>query len=87
MAAFNAAYAKDLSKSRAVLADLPPHPRIVERLNQWLADKNIVLLKDGAFNHYRVARALVPMLDTHTVPDDLGRRFDALFERVHGALG
>jgi len=48
--------------------------------------ESIALLKDGGFNHYRVARSLIPLLDTDTVKDDLGKRFDALFERVQGAL-
>jgi predicted ATP-dependent endonuclease of OLD family len=86
LAAFNAAYAKELGQNKAALADLPQHPRIVERINQWLAARNIVLLKDGGFNHYRVARSLVPLLDTDTVTDVLGKRFDALFERVQVVL-
>lgn len=87
LAAFNAAYSKELGQKKALLPGLLQHPRIVERINQWLATENILLLKDGGFNHYRVARSLVPLLDTHTVGDDLGKRFDALFERLQGALG
>jgi hypothetical protein len=86
IAAFNAAYAKELGRSRAALNELPKRSRIVERINQWLVAKELVLLKDGGFNHYRVARALAPMLNEKVVTADLAKRFDALFERVHAAL-
>jgi len=48
--------------------------------------KNIPLLKDGGFNHYRVAQALLPCLSATTLgPADL-QRFEDLFARVNSAL-
>lgn len=57
--AFIRAYSKELKGTRLAVADLGSHPRIVERINQWLEAKNIPLLKDGGFNHYRVAQARI----------------------------
>jgi hypothetical protein len=84
--AFNRAYSKELKGTRLAVADLGSHPRIVERINHWLAAKNIPLLKDGGFNHYRVAQALLPCLNATTLaPADL-QRFEDLFARVNSAL-
>src|SRR5439155_1765275 len=84
--AFNRAYSKELKGTPLTVADLGSHPRIVERINQWLAVKNIPLLKDGGFNHYRVAQALLPCLNATTLaPEDL-KRFEDLFARVNSAL-
>jgi predicted ATP-dependent endonuclease of OLD family len=84
--AFNRAYSKELKGTPLTVADLGSHPRIVERINQWLAVKNIPLLKDGGFNHYRVAQALLPCLNPTTLaPEDL-QRFEDLFARVNTAL-
>jgi hypothetical protein len=55
------------------------HPRIVERINQWLDANNVPLLKNGGFNHYRVAQALLPCLNATTLaPEDL-QCFEDLF--------
>ena len=84
--AFNAAYAKELKGTTLAVADLGQHPRIIERINQWLKGKGITLLKDGGFNHYRVAQALLPRLTAAALsPGDL-ERFEKLFSRVNGAL-
>ena len=84
--AFNRAYSKELKGTPLTVADLGSNPRIVERINQWLAVKNIPLLKDGGFNHYRVAQALLPCLNATTLaPEDL-KRFEDLFARVNSAL-
>lgn len=84
--AFNATYKKELKGATLGATDLPPHPRIVERINQWLKGKSITLLKDGGFNHYRVAQVLLPMLtDTSLSAPDFDR-FEKLFAHVNGAL-
>ncbi len=83
---FNAAYAKELKGANLTLSDLRPHPRIVQRINQWLEEKGIILLKDGGFNHYRVAQALVPKLTDTTLSTTDIERFDKLFARVNLAL-
>ncbi len=85
--AFNAAYAKELAGTTLAVADLGQHPRIIERISQWLKGKDITLLKDGGFNHYRVAQALLPRLTAAALsPADIGR-FEMLFARVNSALG
>lgn len=84
--AFNAAYAKELKGAALAVADLAQHSRMIERINQWLKGKGITLLKDGGFNHYRVAQALLPRLTAAALsPGDL-ERFEKLFARVNGAL-
>ncbi|HEY1803431.1 MAG TPA: AAA family ATPase [Terracidiphilus sp.] len=84
--AFNAAYEKELGNSTATVGSLPKHPRIVERINQWLKTEKISLLRDGGFNHYRVAQALLPKL----TPSSLGAQeidsFAKLFEKLNKAL-
>jgi hypothetical protein len=83
---FNAAYAKELKGSSLTVAELGHHPRIIEQINQWLKAKGINLLRDGGFNHYRVAQALLPMLtDTSLSALDFAR-FEKLFDRVNGLL-
>lgn len=79
--AFNAAYAKELKGVNVTEVDLPPRPRIVERLNAWLQDKDIVLLKAGGYNHYRVAQALLPLLTDKTDPAVVAR-FKAIFAKI-----
>jgi predicted ATP-dependent endonuclease of OLD family len=84
--AFNAAYAKELTGNALTVAALGKHPRIIERINRWLDSKGINLRKDGGFNHYRVAYALVPMLtDNSLSASDIGR-FEQLFARVNSLL-
>jgi hypothetical protein len=62
---------------------LGAQPRMIERINHWLTAKNIMLLKDGGFNHYRVAQAVLPALTSAKLkPDEL-----ACFERLFSKLG
>lgn len=84
--AFNAAYAKELQGITLSQADLAHHPRIVERINKWLEAKGITLLKDGGFNHYRVAQALLPLLTSNSVASTGLERFEKLFARLNSAL-
>lgn len=86
VAAFNTAYAKELAGTVLNKEDLGSHPRVVERINQWIKAKDIALLKDGGFNHYRVAQAVLPLLTAATLkPDDL-TRFERLFARIGEVL-
>ena len=40
---------------------------MIEQINQWLKAKGVTLLKDGGFNHYRVAQAILPALTAETI--------------------
>ena len=81
--AFNIAYAKELAGNNLDPADLGKHPRTVERINQWLKAKGITLLKDGGFNHYRVAQAILPMLTAANLGADGLAPFEKLFNRIN----
>ena len=84
--AFNATYVKELKGTTLAVADLGQHPRIIERINQWLKGKGITLLKDGGFNHYRVAQTLLPRLAVAALsPGDL-ECFERLFAKVNIVL-
>ena len=83
---FNADYARELKGTTLTLAELGQQPRMVERINQWLKGKGITLLRDGGFNHYRVAQALLPRLTDASVPAADLDRFERLFARVNAAL-
>ena len=86
IAAFNEAYAKELNGDVLTAAELGAQPRMIERINHWLKQKGIALLKDGGFNHYRVAQAALPKLTGAALkPEDLGR-FQRVFERIHAAI-
>lgn len=86
IAAFNAAYARELGSVILTADKLGAHPRMVERINQWLKEKGIKLLKDGGFNHYRVAQAVLPKLTAATLRAEDLARFERLIDRVIGAL-
>lgn len=86
IAAFNTAYAKELKGVMVTADELGAHPRMVERINQWLKQKGIALLKDGGFNHYRVAQAVLPKLTTEALKAEDLARFERLFGRIHEAL-
>ena len=49
--------------------------------------KGITLLKDGGFNHYRVAQAVLPALTEAALKPAELARFEGLFDRVRSALG
>lgn len=86
VSAFNAAYGKELKGTVLSAAQLGQHPRIVERINQWLKGSGIALLKDGGFNHYRVAVALLPMLTDKSLSTADFERFEKLFTKVNTLL-
>jgi predicted ATP-dependent endonuclease of OLD family len=84
--AFKAAHKKELQGATLAVADLGPGPRILERINQWLKGKGIMLLKDGGFNHYRVAQALLPKLTKTSLSQPALESFEKLFTRVNTLL-
>jgi predicted ATP-dependent endonuclease of OLD family len=87
IAAFNAAYAKELNGVVLKAANLGAQPRMIERINHWLKAKGITLLKDGGFNHYRVAQAVLPALTAAMLKPEELARFERLFDRVHSVVG
>lgn len=86
VAAFNSAYAKELKGVKLTVGELGPQPRMIERINHWLKAKGIALLKEGGFNHYRVAQAIMPALTPASLKPEDFVRFEKLFMRVHEAL-
>lgn len=86
IAAFNQAYAMELNGLTLTVPELGSQPRIIERINQWLKEKDITLLKDGGFNHYRVAQAVLPALTAATLKPDELERFERLFSKVGEVL-
>ncbi len=86
IAAFNQTYAKELNGVTLTAAALGAQPRMIERINHWLKTKNITLLKDGGFNHYRVAQAVLPALTTATLKPDELTRFERLFSKIGEVL-
>ncbi|PPT84317.1 hypothetical protein XarzCFBP7410_10600 [Xanthomonas arboricola pv. zantedeschiae] len=86
IAAFNQAYARELNGLTLTVAELGSQPRMIERVNQWLKAKDITLLKDGGFNHYRVAQAVLPALTAATLKPDELERFERLFSKVGEVL-
>lgn len=84
--AFNRTYAKELKATTLKAKDLGKEPRIVARIDKWLAAKGIKLLNDGGFNHYRVAQALLQTLTADSFKPDELARFERLFSRVAEVL-
>lgn len=84
--AFNQTYANELSGRTLTVPDLGPQPRVVDRINHWLKANNITLLKDGGFNHYRVAQAVLPVLTESAFTVQELARFETLFKQVGAAL-
>ena len=86
IAAFNQVYAKELKGLKLTAAELEEQPRIIERINHRLKAKGITLLKDGGFNRYRVAQALLPALTTDVLKPEELARFERLFAKVTEVL-
>jgi hypothetical protein len=86
IAAFNRAYAKELNGVAPTAADLGAQPRMIERINHWLNAKVITLLKDGGFNHYRVAQAVLPALTLAALQPKELARFERLFAKIGKVL-
>lgn len=86
IAAFNQAYAKELNGVTLTAAELGAQPRMIERINHWLKAKGITLLKDGGFNHYRVAETLLPALTATALSPEKLAPFERLFAKVGEVL-
>ncbi len=86
IAAFNKAYSKELNGVTLAIGELGSQPRMVERINQWLKGKGIALMKDGGFNHYRVAQAILPALTATSLNTEELARFERLFTRIADVL-
>lgn len=86
IAAFNQAYATELNGVTLTAADLGAQPCIIERINYWLKAKGVRLLKDGGFNHYRVAQAILPALKANEFKPEELERFERLFAKVAEVL-
>lgn len=86
IAAFNVVYAEELNGLMLKADELGSQPRIIERINQWLKAKGVTLLKDGGFNHYRVAQAVLPTLTPATLKPDEMQRFERLFSKIGEVL-
>lgn len=86
IAAFNQAYARELKGLTMTAAELDEQPRIIGRINHWLKTKGITLLKDGGFNRYRVAQAILPALTAEVLKPEELERFERLFAKVTEVL-
>lgn len=84
--AFNKAYNKELGENKLDSVGLGEHPRIVEKINQWLKLNNIALLKNGGFNHYRVAQVLLPLISKKKVDSEIIERFRNIFDKLNSTL-
>jgi hypothetical protein len=84
--AFNSVYKNDLEGKELTEALLSQHPRVIERINGWLKNEGIVLKKDGGFNHYRVAQAMLPILTLGTFSTEQMTAIETMFNRVNNAL-
>jgi predicted ATP-dependent endonuclease of OLD family len=84
--AFNKTYKKDLGSKSLTLKMLGQHPRMVERINEWLKKEGILLLKDGGYNHYRVAQTFISELTLDNLSDDEIARYEAMFVQLNAAL-
>jgi energy-coupling factor transporter ATP-binding protein EcfA2 len=84
--AFNSTYSSELGGMTVDVAELGQHPRIVERINEWLKAKGVNVLKAGGFNHYRVAQALLPRLTVKSFSSRQLASFEQLFDRLNALL-
>lgn len=78
---FSKAFAK-LLKAKVKESDLQSGPRIIGRLQSYIASKGIVLRPSGGFNHYTVAAWFVSNPPA-TLDADTLSRFEALFKAVN----
>ncbi|HEX5647414.1 MAG TPA: AAA family ATPase, partial [Nitrospira sp.] len=86
LAAFNQAYVTELKGVTLTAAELGEQPHITERINHWLKAKGITLLRDGGFNRYRVAQAILPALKADMFKPEELDRFERLFAKVTEVL-
>lgn len=81
---FNAAFEKQLPDA-ITEEDLPTGDRIVQRLEQYLKTKKIMLRPSGGFNHYAVA-ARFASSPPKTLDAATTARFKALFVSINGVF-
>jgi len=86
LTAFNNAYKEELDGKSVTVGDLGAHPRVVERINQWLKREKVSLMKDGGYNHYRTMQAVLPLLDGKSLTADSRRSFERLFAQIASML-
>jgi predicted ATP-dependent endonuclease of OLD family len=86
ISAFNSIYSKDLNGLTLTENDLGEHPRIVQRINNWLNEKDFQILKDGGFNHYRVAQAVLSELSAEKLKASALTNFERLFVKLFEIL-
>lgn len=79
---FGQAFAKQLAGTLPTEADLPPRPRIIDRLEAWLEAKQIELRPSGGFNHYTVAAAFSAK-PPKKLSKEMQQRFAALFDAMN----
>jgi hypothetical protein len=81
----NAAFAQDLQAPLDLNA-LPPHPRVVVRIEKFLEANP--LKNNVGFNHFKPAAFLASNIDTLKagIPDTTLARFEAAFTRLNGLL-
>ncbi len=82
---FNAAFTKQLGETKIVESDLPKGDRIVERLERYIAAKNIVIRPTGGFNHYAVASRFAAA-PPKSIDAATKKRFKALFTSINAML-
>lgn len=84
--AFNLAYAQKLGSAKLKVGDLGKHPRIIERINEWLRSQSIQLRASGGFNHYLVAQQLTTLIDAESVSSDTWDRIEEMFSQLSASL-
>ncbi len=82
---FNTTFTKELDGIAVAESDLPQGDRIVQRLEQHIKDKKLILRPSGGFNHYAVAAKFASTppksLDASTIA-----RFKALFAAINAVF-
>ena len=84
--AFNLAYAPKLGSTKLKVGDLGKHPRIIERINEWLRAESIQLRASGGFNHYLVAQQLTTLIDADSLSADTWDRIEEMFSQLSASL-
>ena len=82
---FNKSFGKQLGGTVITESDLPPGPRIIERIDRFLESKSIRLRPSGGFNHYTVAAEFASHPPA-SVDSDTLKRFEELFKAVNALL-
>lgn len=81
---FNKTFDKKIPE-KIKASDLPSGTRIVERINRYLKEKNILLRPSGGFNHYLVASTFGSN-PPKTIDDKTLSNFESLFKDINNIL-